>query len=244
MPDHPMKNPNAVIVFARTPEITRSVADEPFAALPWDDLDAIFHACLRDIVDRAAGIPAVDVIVYRNERYLPAAKMSPPGENIRMLDMPDGEYDRVVGQAGENAFLEYYHRVVVVLENNPLVGTGLIRRAFDLLGTEDDAVVVTPAADGRAAMLALKANHPSVFRPGAFPSAKGEGIMSRLCALDVHIYPTTPTAPIFAVDSPGTIDRLRRYVAGMDPSDPSFPKQTSGVFRSLEKKYRLKKAHA
>jgi hypothetical protein len=236
-----MRGQNAVILFARTPDIPRSAADEPFAALPWDDLDAIFHAALADIADRAVEIPDADVLVYRDERYLPGSKFSRPGETVRILDMPPGEFTAVAGQAVEHAFHEYYHRVAVVLNNNPLIGAGVISRAFDLLGTDDDAAVVTTATDGRAALLALKSNHPSLFRGNGPRDGEGGGMLARLCELDVHLFPTDP---VFLVESPAAIDLLRRRISAMDPSDPDYPAQTSGVFRSLEKKYRLKKAEA
>ena len=232
-----MKNQNAIILFARTPAIKRSAADEPFAALPWDDLDAIFHACLGDIISRAAEIPDADVLLYRKESYLPVTKLSQPRDNLRIFDMQEGPFAQVVGQAVENAFLENYHRVVVILENNPAFGTAQISRAIDLLGTDDESVVVTPSGDGHAAMLALRSNHPSIFRPGD-PVLKPDGILSQLCDLEVYVH---PTAPVFLVDTPGRIDLLRRTLAAMDPAEPGFPKQTSGIFRSLEKKYRLKK---
>jgi len=236
-----MKNQNAVILFARTPEIPRTAADEPFAALPWEDLDAIFHAALADIADHAAEIPDADVIVYRDERYLPASKFSRPGDAVRILDLPAGEFNAVAGQAVEHAFHEYYHRVAVVLDNNPLIGAGVISRAFDLLGTEDDAAVVASAPDGRVAMLALKSNHPSLFRGNGSRDAGSGGMLARLCELDVHLFPTDP---VFLVESPATIDLLRRRISAMDPSDPDYPGLTGSVFRALEKKYRLKKAEA
>jgi len=233
-----MKNQNAVIFFARTPEIKRSADGEPFSALPWEDLDAIFHACLGDLVAGAAGIPDVDVIVYRDERFLPAGKFIPPGDNVAIMDLPAGDIEAAAGQAVEHAFLEFYHRLAVVLDNNPVLGPARIARALDLLGTEDDAVVVTPAADGRVAMMALKANHPSVFRPDGRGAG---GILGRLCDLDVHLF---PTEPVFLVDTPAAIDRLRHDLALADPSGPGFPKLTLGVFRTLEKKYKLKRAGA
>ncbi len=236
-----MKNQNAVLLFARTPEIPRSAADEPFAALPWDDLDAIFHAALGDIVNRAVEVPDADVLVYRDERYLPGSRFSRPRDSVRIIDMPNGDFSAVAGQAVEHAFLEYYHRVVVVLDNNPLIGAAMISRAIDLLGTDDDAVVVAPAPGGRAGLLALKANHPSLFRGDGHRGVGTGGVLARLCELDVHLF---PTEPVFLVESPETIDLLRRRISGMDPSDPDYPGLTSAVFRSLEKKYRLKKAEA
>ena len=46
------------------------------------------------------------------------------------------------------------------------------------------------------------------------------------------------------VDTPAAIDRLRQDLASADPSGPGYPKLTQGVFRALEKKYKLKRAGA
>ncbi len=236
-----MKNQNAIILFARTPEITRSGGSEPFAALPWDDLDSVFHACVGDLLHTAASVPETDVLLYRNAQFPAERLIVPAGNGIRQFDMVQGDFGECVQQAVEGAFLEYYHRVVVVVENNPLLDRDVFRLATDQLGVEDDCAVITPADDERIVLISLKANYPSLFfGKGGSHVGRPSGVLARLCELNVMVFPTQPS---FMLDTPANIDRLREEVAGRDPGSPDFPKRTSAVFRTLEKKYKWRKTH-
>ena len=233
---------NAIILFARTHEITRSGGNEPFAALPWDDLDSVFHACVGDLLHAAASVPETDVLLYRSAQF-PAEKLIvPAGNGVRQFEMGQGDFGECAQQAIESAFLEYYHRVVVIVENNPLLRGEDFLQAADQLGVEDDCAVITPADDGGIVLAALKTNYPSLFF-GKGGSAVGppSGVLARLCELDVMVFPTRPS---FMLDSTANIDRLREEVAGRDPGSPDFPKRTSAAFRALERKYKWRKTHA
>ncbi len=238
----PMKNQNAILLFARSPEITRSAGGGPFAALPWEDLDAVFHSCVGDLLQVAATVPDTDILLYRSARFPAEKLLLTAGNGTRQFDMPSEDFGECVQQAIESAFIEYYHRVIVVVENNPLLGRGLLRRATDQLGVEDDCAVITPSDDERLVLVALKANYPSLFfGKGVSVLARPSGVLARLCELDVMVFPTQPS---FMIDSTNNIDRLRGAVASMDPGTPDYPKRTSAVFRTLEKKYRWRRPNA
>jgi hypothetical protein len=234
-----MRNPNAVIIFARTPDVARSGGGDPFAALPWEDLDSVFHGCAGDIVESALAVPETDVLVYRESRF-PAAKLTAPfGDAVRPLDLPDGPIGDAVQQAVEGAFLDNYHRVVVVLDNNPLVGDGVMRAASDQLGVEDDCAVLVPVDPGAAVLVALKAACRGLFSGGkGTPGGPWGGVVSRLCEEELMLFPLRPS---FLLDTTANIERLRTDMAGLDPEGAGFPKRTGAAFRALEKKYRWKK---
>ncbi len=237
-----MKNQNAILLFARTPEISRSADGGPFAALPWEDLDSVFHACVGDLLQVATAIPDTDVLLYRSRRFPSEKLILTAGNGTRRIEMPSEEFGECAQQAVEGAFLEYYHRVTVVVENNPLLGRGLFTRAADQLGIEDDCAVLTPSDDDRPVLLSLKSSYPSLFfGKGVSVLGRPAGVLARLCELDVMVFPTRPS---FTIDSTGNIDRLRTAVASMDPAAPDFPKRTSAAFRALEKKYRWKRPNA
>lgn len=234
------KNQNAILMFARTHEVTRSGGGDPFASLPWEDLDTVLHACAGDLLHTAASIPGVDVLLCVHPRFPSEKLVLPAGNGVRKIEMPEGNFGESVQQAVESAFLEYYHRVVVILENNPLLGSGLMRIASEQLGVEDDCAVITPAAGGGVVLVALKTNYPNLF------SGKGErreglhsGVLGRMCAMEMMVFPTPPS---FLLDTTADFERLRDEMTRRDSSEPGFPKRTGSVFRSLEKKYRWKRA--
>jgi hypothetical protein len=236
-----VKNPNAVILFARAPEVVRSGGTDPFAALPWEDLDAVSHACAADLLQVVTSLPETDVLLYRNPAFPPEKLPAPAGDGTRRFEMTPGEFEDSVRQAVDGAFIEGYHRVIIVLENNPLLGRDIFHKAADQLGVEDDCAVFTPAGDGDLVLLALKANHPSLFQPAALPGQgrhSGGGVLAGLCGLEVQLFPTRLS---FSLGTTANIERLREEIAGLDPSGPDFPRRTSTVFRTIEKKYKWKR---
>jgi hypothetical protein len=235
-----VKNPNAVILFARTPDVARSGAGDPFAALPWEDLDSVFHGCAGDVIEAALTVPDSDVLVFREPRFPPAKIAVRPGDAVAQVDLPEGPIGDAVQQAVDGAFLDFYHRVVVVLDNNPLVGGDVMRAASDQLGVEDECAVVVPADAGGAVLVALRAGCRGLFS-GGYASHGGPwgGILPRLCREEIMLFPMRPS---YLLDTTAGIERLRTEMAGLDPDGPGFPKRTDAAFRALEKKYRWKRA--
>lgn len=220
--------------------MARSGGGDPFAALPWEDLDSVFHGCAADVIHSAMSVPDTDVLVFREARF-PSTKITAvSGDAAEQADLPDGPIGDAVQQAVDSAFLEAYHRVVVVLDNNPLVGAGAVRAASDQLGVEDDCAVVVPGDAGGAVLVALKAGCRGLFSgANGSPGGTWAGILPRLCAEEMMLFPMRPS---FLLDSTASIERLRTALAGLDPDGPGFPSRTEAAFRAIEKKYRWKKA--
>ena len=234
-----MKNPNAVIVVAGSPEVSRSAGGDPFAALPWEDLDTVCHGCAADVVHAALAVPDADVLVYRDARYPASRLAAQTGDRVRQFEMPEGPVGDALQQALDGAFLEFSHRVIVVLENNPLVGTRTLAAAADQLGVEDDCAVVVPADGGGVVAVALKGGCPGLFASSSGPAVgRWGGVLRRLCEEEMMIFPTSPS---FGLDSTANLERLRNALADLDPDAPGFPKRTGAAFRAIEKKYRWKR---
>lgn len=234
-----MRGSNAVLLFARTPEVSRSGGGDPFASLPWEDLDTVFHACAADVLHQALTIPDTDVLVHRSAHFPKERLFAPPSDGVRHLDLGDLPFGEAVQQAVDGAFLEYYHRVLVLLGNNPLVGAGAMRTSLDQLGLEDDCAVIVPAGSGGALAVALKGNYRSLFSgKGDASEAPSGGILARLCEQELILFPHRSS---FHLESTANMERLREELAALHPESPGFPKRTAAAFRALEKKYRWKR---
>lgn len=249
-----MKGQNAIVVVAGSPDVARSGGGDPFAALPWEDLDTVFHGCAADVVQSALAVPDSDVIVWRDRRFPATRLAAQTGDRVRQFDLPDGPMGEALQQAMDGAFLEFYHRVVVVLENNPLVGTAALASAVDQLGVEDECAVVVPAEGGGVVAVALKNGCRGLFSDGAAASAersepsgadvataveaRWSGVLRRLCEEELLLFPMQPS---FALDSTASLERLRTVISALDPDLPGFPKRTGAAFRAIEKKYRWKR---
>jgi hypothetical protein len=234
-----LKNPNALLIFARVPEVARSGGGDPFASLPWEDLDSVFHGCAGDLIQSAISVPDTDVLVYRDTRFPHEKLLAWSGEGITQMDLPDGPIGDAVQQAADGAFIDDYHRVTVILENNPLLGAGLLANASGQLGVEDECAVVVPSDSGGPLLVALKAGCRSLFS-GEDPAAGGRwsGVVERLCLEEMMLFPMRSS---FLLNTTAGIERLRGEIAGLDPEHPGFPKRTDLAFRALEKKYRWKR---
>ena len=58
-----MRHNKAIVLLSKVPQINRSNRDEPFAALPWDDLDTLFTAMLGDVAEIACHVDFADVFL-------------------------------------------------------------------------------------------------------------------------------------------------------------------------------------
>jgi hypothetical protein len=139
-----MTQTNALIIFAITNQIDRSDQSDPFASLPWDDLDALYTAFLSDTLRVAIQLYDVDVLVYRNTKEISDDFFLSYKYRVKLFGMNEDPLAEQVQQAVENAFQLGYQRVTVLLENNPLITNKILRLTFAQLGFEDDCIVFGP----------------------------------------------------------------------------------------------------
>src|SRR5437899_13046960 len=110
---------NALVIFCRTPIIVRDNLNVRFAALPWDDIDALSTAFVGDVLMTASRLEATDILVYRNPEELSDDYFAPFRHMVQLFDVHDRMIADQVEQAIDHAFHENYSRVAVLLDNNP-----------------------------------------------------------------------------------------------------------------------------
>jgi hypothetical protein len=235
-----MRQNTAVVIFSRTPQLARKNADEPYAALPWDDVDALFTALLADSLENACRMNDADLLLFRDEEEFSEEFLEPFKGKVRCHDLVSGSFSLAVHHAIETAFSEHYHRVLLLLDNNPVGIPARLRRMLDQLGQEDDCVVVSPTLEGKCAAIAMKANHSWVFDPAeADPLAKPHLLMQRLCTLPTIVIPTPVS---YLLDSGSNLARFRAELDGLGQPEEGFPRRAYEMFRSFDKKYKPRKA--
>jgi hypothetical protein len=235
-----MKKQSAILLFSKPPRINRSNRDEPYATLPWEDLDALFTALLGDIIEQACRLKEVDVLLYRKRSELSDDFLLPFGDRVKCLDEVHSSFTESVQYAVDQAFAGMYHRVLVLLDNHPVMAAPFLVRVVQQLAYEDDCVVVAPFLDGNCFLLGMKANHSLIFeKADQDPFAKPYELMKRLCRLDSMLFLMQPT---YSLDSGFNLSRLKTELDAADGSSPDFPRRTYEMFRTFEKKYRFKKA--
>ena len=234
-----MHHNKAILLFSKVPQINRSNRDEPFAALPWDDLDTLFTAMLGDVAEIACHVDFADVFLYRDGAELSDDILSHLRTRIEVCDLPPGSFSEQVQQAVENAFAQHYDRVVVVLDNHPLMTSTLLRNIFYQLEYEDDCIVLGPTVEGKCFLLGMKSNYSLLFSPeDGDPLINSNLLMSRLCATNVVLFPM----PIsYSLDSGFNLARLKQDVEMLVGAEAVFPHRTYELFKVLDKKYRTKK---
>jgi len=234
------RNHNALILFCRTPGITRARIDSDYAALPWNDLHALFSAFLADLLMTASHLEATDVLVYRDPAEWSVEEFLPFRQMMNLFDLPGGGFCNQVGRAINQAFTQEYGRVVAVLENDPTISAAFLAGLFNQLGYEDDCVVLTPTREGKPAIIGFKANHTKVFDPvEGDPLAKPDLLLSRLCALDAHLFLTKTSD---SLENGTALEHLGRTLRALDQTMPSFPGRSAGAFAALGRKYGRKRS--
>lgn len=237
-----MNRRSAIILFSKVPQISRDNPADPFAALPWDDLDALFTAFLGDVIQNVCQIPDVDVLLYRNPNELSDDFLAPFRDRLRFRDMNDAPFAVQVQRAIEETFHDHYDRVLVLLENHPAMGTRVLRRALGILTHDDDCIVYAPTTDGHCLMIGMKMNHGWIFEnTTSDPVIKPYALMEKLCSVDTQVYLLPPT---YMLDSSTSLGRLHTELGEREGRELDFPKRTFEMFRALDKKYRFTKAPA
>ena len=239
MPDRLVSRQNAIIIFARTPQIVRTNPNEPYATLPWEDLDSLFTAILGDLIEHTFQSGDVDVLLYRNPLEFSDEFLQPFRARVKCFDMQDGSIFSQVPGVLEQAFTLHYGRVVVLLENHPLVSPALLTRIFAQLGREDDGIVVGQSPDGQAYLLGVKSNRNAFLdSPEIDLLSKPERLLQAVCLENSMVF-SVPSR--FPLDSGTNLARLRVEIEEMQEGDAGFPHRTLAMFKSFDKKYKLRK---
>ncbi len=230
---------NALVLFSKAPTIERTNQDEPYATLPWEDVDALFTALLGDILEQACRLKDVDVFLHRKRTDLSDDFLLPFRDRVRCVDESGGSFTDTVHHAVDHAFGGRYSRVVVLLDNHPMMDAPFLARVVQQLAYEDDCVVVSPSLEGTCFLLGLKANHAPIFEKADQDTfVKPDLLMKRLCRLDSMLFPTEPVYPL---NSGFSLARLKSELDAADGSSPEFPRRTYEMFRAFDRKYRPKK---
>lgn len=235
-----MHHHNALIIFSRTPQIARTGTDQLFASLPWEDLDILYTAFVGDIVRNVCRLNGADILLYRNPAEISDDYFRPLGQKLLLRDLEGTPIIEQIERAIDAAFAENYQRVVVLLDNQPLVGSATIRRAFEQLGYEDDCFVVGCTEDGKCYLLGMKSNHSELFDVSdGDPLAKPNTLLKRLCGAGGILFPLPGS---YLLDCAENLDRLRRDIDLLDRTNPEFPDKSYEMFKMIEKKYRARKS--
>ena len=233
-----MTRQNAIIVFSKPPYISRTDSSEPYASLPWDDLDALFSSFIVDILDHACSVPDADVLFYRNPSEPLDEYLYPLREKITFCDLQGETFAEQVYAAVEKTFADGYSRVIVLLDNHPTLSSKFFGRVFEQLKYEDDCVVVGPTVEGKCFLVGMKGNSSEVFHcTDEDPVTKPFVLLERLCRLEGVLFLTQQR---YVLDSGFNLARLKDELVSPGVRAKEFPKRTYEIFKSFDKKYRLK----
>ena len=218
--------------------MSRSNANEPFAALTWDDLDKLSAAIVHDLLVSAAKVPDCDVLFYRKPDEPPDEFLNPLRKKVKFCEVQGTSFAEEIRTAVEQAFAGQYRRVIVVLEYHPLITPRFFNKVFDRLTYEDDCLVVGPTIDGRCFLVGMKSNHCDLFASaGTDPIGKSNLLLHRLCGKDAVLFPTPSRTML---NSGHNLLGLREVLERSSLDEGYVPKRTLDVLKKIEKKYKVK----
>ncbi|MBI5475600.1 MAG: hypothetical protein HY964_02550 [Ignavibacteriales bacterium] len=233
-----MSQQNAIIIFAISNQIDRSNHNDPFAALPWDDLDALYTAFFSDTLRVAIQLFDADILVYRNTKELSDDFFLSYKYRVKLFELNQTSFAEQFQSAVDTAFQSGYQRVVAVLENNPLISHKLLKLSISQLGYDDDCIVFGPTDSGSCYLVGMKSNHSSIlktFQTELTPQT--DGLIQSIMKQDSIVF---PLQTLNSLDNGKGLLQLRKdlEVAKLNGDTPT---KTITVFKMLEKKYRFRK---
>ena len=232
-----MGRQNAILIFSKSPHISRTDSSEPYASLPWGAIDTLFSAFLVDVLTHACDVQEADVLLYRNQAEPLDEFLTPLRERIVFGELADGKFSEQVHAAVDKTFGDGYKRVVAVLDNHPTISAKMFERMFAQLEYEDDCVVLGPTIEGKSFLIGVKANYGHLFDASTVdPLERQYVLLQRLCQLDAVLFLTEQR---YLLDSGFSLARLREELA-LSPAAESAAARTYEVFKGFDKKYRMK----
>ncbi len=150
----------------------------------------------------------------------------------RTAQAPGGLGDRLA-DAFRAAFAADAPAAVAVGSDHPALPVGVLGESFALLACGVDAVLV-PAEDGGYCAIGLRAGVPvaEIFRDMPWSTgALFERTLGRLRSAGLR---HRVLAAGYDVDRPEDLERLRRELAGRDPSAADYPAATAAALKALE----------
>jgi hypothetical protein len=228
---------DALIVFFRTPQIDRSNPEDPFSALPWDDIDFLFSAMASDVIRTVSQLTTIDLLVYRNPAEVPDDIFFPYHQRLKLIDLeavPPTEQNK---QGVDHAYASGYQNVAVLLHNHPLITKKTVTEVISQLVYEDDCLVVGPTTDNRCYLVGMKMNHSAIFdSPEVIEFQKQQQLMKNICQTDSMLFLLQPVNPL---DHAAYLMDLMRTIETLDKMAPEYPLKTANAFKTLQKKYKL-----
>ncbi len=230
----------AIMIFAKQPELQRTGGDEPYAALPWDDLDRLSNALMGDLIEQACQVGGADVVLVYHSSARPSDEfLREFGDIVRYIELPETAKPLNHTVLGEFITSQPYQRLILVFENYPLLSPQLFLKTFSHLGSEEEKIVIGQTFDGECFFLGLRSPFHAFFHEGGQELFnKPFGMLSHVCSQNVIVCPVQPILPL---TSGYQLATLRELIAGMDESDPIYPKHSATVFKFFDKKYKNRK---
>lgn len=234
-----MINQNALILYAIIPQVDRSKTENPFASVAWEDFDQLYTAMFIDTLKNVCQLTETDIIVYRKPDQISEDLFIPFRNRIRLYDLNDNPLIEQIESALIDLFQGKYQKVVVLLNNNPLISRSLIKKTFSQLGYEDDCIIVGSTYDEKCYLIGMKMFHESIFKSNE-PDLlkKSNSMLRKICQTSSMLFPLEPQ---YSWDVAENLLQLRKTIENLNKSDFEFPAKTYEVFKVLDKKYKLKK---
>ncbi len=231
---------NLIVIAAGTTTIRYDRPDEPYAALPWEDRDALSHAILGDLAEQAVGLPHADVVLVHpdDQRFDDVVELQ--RERIRAVSVPRDQGEAAVVQALDDPTFRAYQKILLVLEQTPLLDSRLFARIIAQLGAEDESIVVGLTRDGAAAVLGFRAVHlPAVLELDSQTIGRSDRLLEALCGVNAVVM---PLPVVDGLRTGAQMELLRDTLGTLDRTQSAFPRRTEAVFRTLDKKYKPRKS--
>ena len=230
----------AIMIFAKQPELQRSGGDEPYAALPWEDLDRLSAALVSDLIEQACQVSIADVFLIYHPAVRPSDEFLRNFEDrVRYIELSDSTVPLNYSFLAEFTSAQPYQRLILVFENYPLLSSQLFMKTFSHLGSEEEKIVLGQTLDGDCFYLGLRSPYQGFFEEGGQDLlGKSRGMLSHVCSQNAIVCPVQPVTPL---TSGYHLASLRDLIAEMDEDDPVYPRHSSTVFRFFDKKYKYRK---
>lgn len=230
----------ALVLYSKVPEFLPQAPEEPYAGIPWTELDALFFAMFDDVIETASSLDYIDLHILKAEQDFSNDFLSRLGSKVNVIDLPQSAKNEEVHYAFDLMFANKYEHVIVLLEPHPLVTNHDLRSAFGLLQYDDDSIVIGQHANGKYFLVGLKSDHSDMFLPDGEKNIFSENncLLQRICDNEMMVFPVLPK---YSLDTGINLQRLKFDLEELAGGN-GFSHRTRTMFKTIDKKYKFRRS--
>jgi len=231
-------NTDKALILLVRPSCFPASFDKLSSSVRTHDLELLLGSILDDMTDRLKGLSQTRLI----HGYGPGTQAHPNSpkahEGFEAWTIGPSDPSGVEGSSLGVLLTAQIRRILILSVYNPLLDLATVNRTFDLLGSDDDVIVLGRTESGNCGVLGIKPTQLSLAEEFIENDWTYEQLLDHVCSLDVLIFSVSAQ---FGVEHWNDLHRLLLMIESLLQAKHPVPQRTYERLQQFDRKYKLRK---